>query len=443
MWASALLCDDAREKQRNRFSSASPRQETRPMTKLASAAHLLLLLTAVSLLAACGRIQPGADQRRRRRRQRLPEPTPTAPPAGRATPPRTCACPCRAAPERRADCSSPTPALPDRHPHLRAVHDQQPVSERRGVLQLRVRRLLRQRRGVRAGAHLLLSALHRHPPSTPPTAALLRRRLRALQRGGGRVRERVVRDRGLACSASPTATSSCPTAARSTPATTPETAAAAARSAPRATPARAAPAWAAAAAARRARGASCAAAPSAPTSGPDNNNCGGCGIACGAVPNGTADCAKSSCQIVACNLGFADCDGQETDGCEVDTNTVDRFGNCGTCGHGCALSESCVMGTCQPGSCALSGCGGALTCCKDACVDTGSSLQNCGAAAATPARPAPRRARAAPAATRNTCSMMVCPSPLSLCNNTCVDESNDPANCGGCDIACSARLHPA
>ena len=53
----------------------------------------------------------------------------------------------------------------------------------------------------------------------------------------------------------------------------------------------------------------------------DLNNCGGCGIACKDPPNAKATCSGSKCGLVACQPGFADCNLDPSDGCEVNTAT--------------------------------------------------------------------------------------------------------------------------
>lgn len=73
------------------------------------------------------------------------------------------------------------------------------------------------------------------------------------------------------------------------------------------------------------------------------SNCGGCGVQCGAA-HGTASCAAGSCQI-ACNAGYADCDGVNSNGCEVNLNT--NGNHCGVCGRSC-LGASCTGGLCVP-----------------------------------------------------------------------------------------------
>jgi hypothetical protein len=77
----------------------------------------------------------------------------------------------------------------------------------------------------------------------------------------------------------------------------------------------------------------------------DVNNCGACGSACGTRPNTVAmNCAMGSCAITACQVGFANCDANAVNGCEVNLQT--DVNNCGSCGHKCVMA--CVAGVCNP-----------------------------------------------------------------------------------------------
>ena len=60
----------------------------------------------------------------------------------------------------------------------------------------------------------------------------------------------------------------------------------------------------------------------------DKDHCGACGTAC-ALEKATATCAGGMCRVESCNAPFADCDGNPTNGCEVNTNT--NLDNCGAC----------------------------------------------------------------------------------------------------------------
>jgi hypothetical protein len=74
----------------------------------------------------------------------------------------------------------------------------------------------------------------------------------------------------------------------------------------------------------------------------DPANCGACGVGCPARTNATGACASSSCAI-ACNAGFADCDGRAANGCEADLSTP-MF--CGSCATLCRPGVACAGGAC-------------------------------------------------------------------------------------------------
>jgi len=83
----------------------------------------------------------------------------------------------------------------------------------------------------------------------------------------------------------------------------------------------------------------------------DPANCGGCGIACPAPAHGIAACFDGTCGIGQCESGWDDCDGDASNGCEV--NVIDDDANCGGCGIVCSaeLGEACVAGICEsPGA---------------------------------------------------------------------------------------------
>ena len=77
----------------------------------------------------------------------------------------------------------------------------------------------------------------------------------------------------------------------------------------------------------------------------DPRNCGGCGNLCGAIPNGVGGCVNGACGLGQCNPGFADCDGNVPNGCEVNINA--DANNCGGCGKICQQGQSCVAGVCS------------------------------------------------------------------------------------------------
>jgi hypothetical protein len=76
----------------------------------------------------------------------------------------------------------------------------------------------------------------------------------------------------------------------------------------------------------------------------DSANCGACGKVCVGRANAYGVCNAGVC-TVACNTGFADCNGDPSNGCEVDLeNNAD---NCGKCGRSCGGGR-CRDSSCQP-----------------------------------------------------------------------------------------------
>jgi hypothetical protein len=57
-----------------------------------------------------------------------------------------------------------------------------------------------------------------------------------------------------------------------------------------------------------------------------NTDCAACGVPCSRA-GGTSSCASGSCLLSGCNAGFANCDGNDTNGCEVQHSSV--AGSCG------------------------------------------------------------------------------------------------------------------
>jgi len=108
-------------------------------------------------------------------------------------------------------------------------------------------------------------------------------------------------------------------------------------------------------------------------------SCGVCGRAC-SFPNAAASCAMGSCAMGTCNAGFADCNISALDGCEVDTRV--NPSNCGMCGRTCAFANAAA--TCAAGSCARGACNPGFADCNanpaDGCeVDTRDTVEHCGA----------------------------------------------------------------
>ena len=106
------------------------------------------------------------------------------------------------------------------------------------------------------------------------------------------------------------------------------------------------------------------------------SNCGGCGVDCYQNNVYSAECFLGQCEILACDQGFGDCDGYTTNGCEYVANELN---NCNGCGTICApantipdCSTGICDGTCLPG---WADCNNDMT---DGCeIDITSDANNC------------------------------------------------------------------
>src|SRR3954468_289885 len=95
--------------------------------------------------------------------------------------------------------------------------------------------------------------------------------------------------------------------------------------------------------------------------GTDAKNCGTCGNACPNglvcinggctcpqcnIPNSITKCINNVCTYDSCVQGFGNCDGNNANGCEINTNTDAK--NCGACGNVCPQNlQYCFQGKCQ------------------------------------------------------------------------------------------------
>jgi hypothetical protein len=76
------------------------------------------------------------------------------------------------------------------------------------------------------------------------------------------------------------------------------------------------------------------------------DHCGGCGRTC-APAHARGACASGTCGVGTCETGYADCNGWSFDGCETDlTSTSD----CGICDNVCPYGARCIDGHCGGGA---------------------------------------------------------------------------------------------
>jgi hypothetical protein len=165
-------------------------------------------------------------------------------------------------------------------------------------------------------------------------------------------------------------------------------------------------------------------------------HCNGCDMPCN-FANATGRCVTSVCTVDMCNAGFGDCDGNGRNGCEAQLNTVT---NCGMCGRLC-MGERVASATCVSGACRLTCAAGFADCDGDASngceVDINNSMQHCGACN--------RVCGAAANAVGGTCSagacQLMCREGFGNCDGDpttgCEVDLSTNENCGACGNSCA------
>jgi hypothetical protein len=101
----------------------------------------------------------------------------------------------------------------------------------------------------------------------------------------------------------------------------------------------------------------------------DPNNCGGCGTVCASDPNGAVSCSAGLC-VDICNAGFVLCNG-------VCSNPQTDPNNCASCGNVCTTSDPNASASCNSGVCAIQ-CNPGWSVCSGVCVNEGLDVNNCG-----------------------------------------------------------------
>jgi len=95
---------------------------------------------------------------------------------------------------------------------------------------------------------------------------------------------------------------------------------------------------------------------------PPGSTCGGSGVpglcSCScSLPHATGTCANGGCAVEQCDMGWADCNEVDLDGCETDLSSPS---NCGSCGTDCGSMLPNATVSCLDGACSLDGCWGAF-----------------------------------------------------------------------------------
>jgi hypothetical protein len=162
-------------------------------------------------------------------------------------------------------------------------------------------------------------------------------------------------------------------------------------------------------------------------------NCGACNQPC-AIANAETSCASGSCQLVQCAPGFGDCDGDiASNGCERPLNTLT---NCGGCGVPCSLANgttSCDTGVCQLLSCAngFDDCDGDPATGCETRLDTLTDCGSCGVPCDV--------AGGSSSCAGGVCSAASCAPFLADCDGdslSCETDLRTLSSCVGCNVPC-------
>ncbi len=174
----------------------------------------------------------------------------------------------------------------------------------------------------------------------------------------------------------------------------------------------------------------------------DVANCGSCNKPCAAGPNGAASCAAGACAL-ACNVPYGNCNGSAADGCETDLRS--DLANCGACGKSCSYSNATA--TCSTGTCLLSACSAGYANCNkdpvDGCeINVNNDLANCGGCGAACAP-----ANASGSCNAGKCELLLCKTGFANCNANATDgceinTQTDPNNCSTCGHVCPGAGAP-
>jgi len=110
-----------------------------------------------------------------------------------------------------------------------------------------------------------------------------------------------------------------------------------------------------------------------------DSDCAACNDDCSNVfPHASSSCQAGACQMGDCLAGYADCDDSSANGCETELGTVT---DCSACQDDCRDRFSRADGDCQNGSCRMGGCESGYADCNsdaaDGCEIQLGSDENC------------------------------------------------------------------
>ena len=168
------------------------------------------------------------------------------------------------------------------------------------------------------------------------------------------------------------------------------------------------------------------------------DHCGSCDNAC-EVPHAEAGCSGGECNIESCSTGWEDCNKDPEDGCEQ-TDIGSSASDCGACGVACPD----INGTprCEDSTCAIECADGYADCNGDAAdgceVATLGDVLHCGGCD----MPCPEDAGQTAYCLQGECGQTQCDDGFGNCNGDpgdgCEqDSTSDTANCGRCGGECN------
>lgn len=88
-------------------------------------------------------------------------------------------------------------------------------------------------------------------------------------------------------------------------------------------------------------------------------SCGACGASC-SLPHANVSCTAGTCAFEGCEVGFENCDGDESNGCEANVQSDPT--RCGSCTTSCTVPFG-KSATCEQGKCGVSNCAPPLADC--------------------------------------------------------------------------------
>jgi hypothetical protein len=176
----------------------------------------------------------------------------------------------------------------------------------------------------------------------------------------------------------------------------------------------------------------------------DVSNCGMCGKSCPVPMNATsAACANSLCGVGMCKPNFGDCNKLGADGCEA--NLLTDSANCTKCGMACPPKDH-ATGKCNNGVCGLGGCEAGWADCNnnpgDGCeIEIAKRVDHCGKCFT----PCPAVANGTAACENSQCKVNTCNGGFADCNKVYGDGcevtlASSSANCGMCGKVCPGNM---